>query len=218
MRFFKKPTLLFLLPLMLSAYQNLHADEQGWLNHSATFNISAEFSLKLYQETRCQEITFMDPYLKNWQGGLVYHLPKNFYVAALYKHENVEKTIFTLTENRFTLESGWKTNLKKDLDFDYRFRTEIRRYNHGLAENHLRFRFRVRLKTIVSLGSLTIIPFIATEPFADTVTNKINRNRFYLGAIFPLSEKAELIINYIRQDTKGAEAIHILNSGLDLKF
>ena len=207
-----------MLLLITWAGSNLHADEQGWLNHSASFKISPKFSLKLYQEIRCHEVTYMDPYLKNWMGGMAYHLPKNFYIAALYKRESVKKTQFSFAENRYTLETGWKTDLMQDLDFDCRFRIEIRRFNLKAVENHTRFRFRARLKTRLSLGSLVIKPFIATEPFADTLSNEIVRNRFYLGTILTFSEKVELIINYIRQDTKGTEVIHILNSGFDLKF
>ena len=96
----------------------------------------------------------MYPFLKNWQGGLAYHLNDKLYLAALYKRENEKKALYSFAENRYTLESGWKTNLKKDLDFDCRLRAEIRRFNLSSQENHLRFRLRARLKTRLALGNL----------------------------------------------------------------
>jgi hypothetical protein len=212
----KHLVLITLLVLLSSA---LFADDgQAWLNNSVTFKIDSHLSLKLTQEARYNEVMYMDSYLHNWQGGFVYKLPKNFYAAFLYKREHTEKSDFTLAENRFTLESGWKTKVDKDLDFDCRFRTEIRRYDENLSENHLRFRLRVRLKGKINIGSLQLKPFIATEPFADTINDSIFRNRFYLGTTFPVSKKVEFVVNYIRQDTKDKDTIHILNSGIDLKF
>lgn len=215
----KRYTPFVLITLMVLLSSTLFSDDgQAWLNNSITFKTISDLSLKLTQEARYHEVTYMDSYLQNWQGGLVYKLPKNFYVSVLYKRENTEKPSFNLAENRFTLESGWKTKIQKNLDFDCRFRTEIRRYDKELSQNHLRFRFRIRLKGKINIGELHLKPFIATEPFADTIKNSIFRNRFYLGTAIVLSGNADLIVNYIRQDTQDKKTIHILNSGIDLKF
>lgn len=216
-RFFKVRTVIASVWLTAAALPLL-ADGQGWINNSLTLKIDSRWSLKFTNEARHNEITFQDAFLRNWQGGVVVKLPKNFHAAALYKRETTDKPLFILSENRLTLETGWKTGLADNWDLDWRFRTEIRGYDNGLAENHLRFRFRVRMRTKISVGTLTIKPFIGTEPFADTLDDRINRNRFYLGASFPLGGHAELVINYIRQDTKGKEALGILNSGISLSF
>ncbi len=207
-----------LLALITLIHHPLQADDQGWINHSATFKTYSNLNLKFTKETRCHHITYTDAFLNNWQGGIVYNLTKKIYLAALYKRENTVKSTYTLAENRFTLETGWKTRLTDHLDFDWRLKTEVRRYEKGLAENHLRFRLRVRLRSSLQIGALQLKPFIATEPFADTLSDKIFRNRFYLGTLFPLSKNVELVINYIRQDTKNKETIHILNSGFNLKY
>jgi hypothetical protein len=196
----------------------LFPDTQAWLNNSLSLKINNRFNLKFTNETRYNQITFMDPYLKNWQGGVVYNLPKQFYVAFLYKRENSEQVDVVLSENRFTLEGGWNKKVSRAVDFNCRFRTEIRRYQYGLAENHLRFRFRLGFKMELKIGNLTMRPFIATEPFADTISDRIFRNRFYIGTAFPLGKKVEWIVNYIREDARKKETIHILNSGLNLKF
>lgn len=208
-----------LITMLALSSSTLFADDgQAWLNNSITFNTTPGLSLKLTQEARYHEVTYMDSYLNNWQGGLVYKLPKNFYASFLYKRENTKKPTFNLAENRFTLESGWKTKVDTDLDFDCRFRIEIRRYDKNLSKNHLRFRLRVRLKGRINFGELQLKPFIGTEPFADTIKNSIFRNRFYLGTAIVLSKNADLVVNYIRQDTQDKPTIHILNSGIDLKF
>lgn len=196
----------------------LHADEQGWINNGAGFTLSQNLSLKLSNEVRSRELTFINPYLKNWQGGFSLKLPANFSAALLYKRENTEKTDFLLAENRFTLEAGWKTKISPAWDLDLRFRTEVRRFEKDLAANHMRFRFRVRLKTKIKIGSLELAPFIATEPFGDTLVDRINRNRFYLGTYVILSRNVELVANYIRQDTKDKDVIHVFNTGIQLKF
>ncbi len=206
----------FMLFLILTPL--LHSDEQGWINNGAGFTLSPSLSLKLSNEVRNRELTFINPFLKNWQGGFSLKLPANFSAVLLYKRENTEKTDFLLAENRFTLEAGWKTKISPAWDLDLRFRTEIRRFEKDLAENHLRFRLRVRLKTKIKIGGLELAPFIATEPFGDTLVDGINRNRFYLGTYVVLSQNVELVANYIRQDTKDKDVIHVFNTGIQLKF
>jgi len=194
------------------------ADGQGWINNSLSISLDARFSLLLTQETRFHEPTYMDPYLKNWQCGLSYKLPKNFYLAAMYKREHVQKPELRIAEDRVTFESGWKTGLSEAVSFDCRFRTEIRSYDQEVEQNHLRFRMRIRLRMEMNIGKMRLRPFIATEPFGDSKADTINRNRFYLGTGIILNNNFELTINYIRQDTRGKETLHILNSGVQLKF
>jgi len=201
-----------LLPVRLSA------DDQAWLNNSLSFTISKNLNLKFANEARYNEITYMDPYLKNIRTGLAYKLQKSIYISLLYRRENTKKANYTLSENRYTLETGWEAKLGNNLNIDTRFRTEIRCYEKDLAKNHLRFRFRIRVKTTLKIGSFQLKPFIATEPFGDTIEDRINRNRFYLGTVFLLDEKVQFVINYIRQDTRNKETLHILNSGFNLNF
>jgi hypothetical protein len=206
----------FLLFFLLSP--SLFADGQGWINHSITFTLNPKVNLKLTKETRCHDVTYANPYLKNIQGGFVYKHSQSFYVAALFKRAHSEKASLILNEDRFTLETGWKTDLAKDLEFSLRFRTEIRRYDSELADDHLRFRFRIRLKSRFNIGSLRLKPFIATETFGKDKFYTIQGNRLYIGTTFPLTDHVEIVVNYIRYDIKNKETIHILNSGINLKF
>jgi len=209
--------------LLLS--QPAAATSQGWINNSLTFKITSHWSLKFTQELRALDITYADPYLHNLAAGIVYHLPKNFYLAALYKREHVaimgevldleDDVIFD--EDRITLQGGWKTGLAKNLSFDIRFKTEFRSFNLE-DSSHTRFRLRLRLKYDTHLGSLRFKPFVATETFGKTDVYTVQKNRFYLGSIFPLSQHVELVVNYIWLNARDIDDIHIINTGLDLKF
>lgn len=194
------------------------ADGQGWSNNSLTIGLTSKWNLKLTKEIRADEVTLTDPYLRNLQGGLTYKLPGNFTIAALYKRENVKKTGYNLGEDRYTIEGVWKTGLNTSWDMDLRLRAEIRHFDKGLAENHMRYRLRLRLRTNLMIGGLEIRPFIASEPFADSLQGRIFRHRLYLGSTVPLNKNAEIVINYIRQDTRKGTTLHILNTGVDLKF
>ncbi|MBN2246064.1 MAG: DUF2490 domain-containing protein [Candidatus Aminicenantes bacterium] len=214
----KTTSFVLLLMLFLTSGLIIKAEDQGWINNEIKFNVNEKWDLAFSNEGRFNEITYQNPYLKNWQAGVLYSLPKNFYLGLRYKRETSDEVLFVLSENRVTLETGWKKRLGERLNFDLRFRTEIRDFEKELSDDHLRFRFRVRLTTSLKIGNLHLKPFIATEPFGDTLSDEIFRNRFYLGTSFVLSEKVDLIINYIRQDTKDKETVHILNTGFDIEI
>ena len=191
---------------------------QSWLNNSATFTISSKFNLKLTQESRYLDIAYANPYLKNVQGGIVFKLPNNLYFATLYKREHVEIQDVIYNENRYTLEGGWKTKMAEKLDFDIRFRAEIREYDEESPEDHLRFRLRFRLKSRLNIVKLQLKPFIALETFGKTKIFTVQRSRFYIGTNIPLSDNVELALSYLWLATRGGASIHILVSGIELKF
>ena len=213
-----KKTLFVLLFWLVLSRMPANAENQSWLNNSLRISLKPKLILIFTNECRNQEFTFMNHYLANVQGGLKYGLSENTYISFLYKRENTKKPDFLLNENRYTLETGWKTKLGPNINFDLRFRTEGRAYEHERADNHIRLRLRLRLTTQVKLGNFTIKPFIATEPFGDTLTKTIYKNRLFFGAAFPLGQHSTFVLNYLRQDTKHKESLHILNAGFQLKF
>lgn len=196
----------------------VYSENQSWLTNSLRITLEPKLKLIFTHEFRNKELTFMSPYLANIQGGLEYSLSERTYIALLYKRENTNKTDSILNENRYTLEAGWKRELGPKVNFDLRFRTEGRVYEDGRAHNHFRLRLRLRFAAQVEFKNFTIKPFIAIEPFGDTLTNTINKNRLYIGASFPLGQHSTFILNYIRQDTKNRKPIHILNAGFHLKL
>jgi len=226
----KRSTPRFSLILLLATFSLLlcgsaAATSQGWLNNSITFSITPKWSLKFTQEIRALDVTYADPYMHNLAAGIVYNLPKSFYVAALYKREHVDimgelldlEDDVVLDEDRFTLEGGWKAALAKGLNFDVRLKTEFRYFNLENSD-HTRFRLRLRLKYDTHIGSLKLKPFVATETFGKTQVYTAQKNRFYLGSIFPLGQHVELIVNYIWLNVRDLEDVHIINTGFDLKF
>lgn len=207
-----------LLPLLLLLPLSLVADEQGWFNNSLSVKLNQELSLKFTQETRNHELTMADAYLHNWSGGLSWAVNSKIYIAAGYLRETTKKSAFNLHENRYMLEGGWKTSLAKNLNFDVRVRSEIRIFEDDLAQDHLRLRLRLRLVHKMTVASLTVKPFLAVEPFANMKEGEISLNRVYAGVTIPLSKPLTMNINYIRQDAKDKDPIHVLNCGFDLSF
>jgi len=207
-----------ILVIFVAGSTGLSGDAQGWLNNSLSFRINERLSIKFVHEIRCQELTFSDSYLQNIQGGIYYSLTKHFYAGVSYRRQEEHKARFLLHENRFTLETGWKAQLSKITVFDLRLLTEIRTYEDGLAVDNLTFRLRARVKTSLAIGQLKVQPFIALEPFADTITDKVYRCRFYAGFVFPMGKNAGFVINFIQQGTENKETLYILNSGIELKF
>jgi hypothetical protein len=207
------------LALFLAFRSSSRCDtSQAWLKNSFTFTLTSKWSLKLSHETRNLDISYANPYLKNVAGGLVYHLPKNFYFSTVYKREHVELQDIIYNENRIILESGWKTKLSRKLDFDVYFRTEIREFEEEFLEDHVRFRIRLMLKTMLNIGKLQLKPFIANETFGKTKIYTVQKNRFYIGTKIPLGEHVEFGLSYIWLAARDLESVHILYSGFELKF
>jgi hypothetical protein len=185
-----------------------------------TFSISPKWNFKLTQETRCLDISYADPFMYNWQGGIIYKLPKNISVGFFHKreHTDIEDLDLIADENRFTLQAGWKIGVVKGLDFDVRLKTEIREFEQKTVDDHLRFRFRFRLLYNTHIGNFRLKPFIATETYGKTKVYTIQRNRLYIGSYIPVSSKVEFKISYLWLYTTGKESIHILDSGVEFKF
>jgi len=217
-KFIFKICLVFFLFLFSTKTYGICDSSQAWLTNSGTFSLSSRLDLKIVQHGRFLDITYSDPYLKNIQGGIVFKFPKNFYFATMYRRDHVDTQDTIYNENRFTLEGGWKTGITEKLDFDIRFRTEIREFEEALPEDHLRFRLQLRLKTTLSIGKLKLKPYIANETFGKTKIYTVQNNRFYAGTMIPLSEHVEFGLSYIWLSTRNAESIHILHSGFELKF
>lgn len=213
----KKGISQILISILLSAFY-IYADDQSWLNNSLKLSLNPKVSLIFTQESRNNELTFISPYLSNVQGGISYSIFSKAHVSLLYKLQVSKKTGSLLHESRYTCEVGWKTEFSQISIFDILLRSEVRIFNGGHVEDHLRLRLRMRFTYKAAWGNFSFHPFIATEPFGDTLQNKIHQNRFYAGIVFPLSKKAYFLINYIRQDTRQKETLHILNSGFRLKF
>lgn len=197
---------------------NLDADGQAWCNKAISITLSPRITVSLSHEIRTHQVTCLNPYLKNWQGYLSFKVTKNIYIALAYKREDSKKENTTLSENRYTIESGLKIPIYKKLGLDLRLRNEIRHYDQNIIEENLRLRLRLRIKYKVKIYKANIEPFLAIEPFADTRVRQFNRYRFYLGSFFHLGKNLVCSLTYIRQGTRHQEALDILFTGLEIKF
>ncbi len=216
MKSLKKMCLIaLLLPVTL---QTVLADEQGWLNNSLSLTISPKLSFKFTQEIRHNELTLSDAYLSNWSGGLSYALGSHFTVGFAYLRETTHRSSADLQENRYSLETGWKTSLAKGWNLDARLRGEIRIYENDLSDDHLRLRLRLRLVHSMVIGKLSVKPFLAIEPFYNAKKSEFSSNRIYAGLTVPLNKQFDWAVNYIYQGNKGKDPYHIFNTGFDLKF
>ena len=73
----RKSTALLFLFFFIMLSGHFFADDQGWINNSLTIKIDPKFSVKMTNETRHYDLTFKDPFMKNFQAGLIYNLPGN---------------------------------------------------------------------------------------------------------------------------------------------
>ncbi len=205
---------------ILFTVMNLSAKEQGWLNNSLSLKIIENLKLKASQESRFPKVTYFgNRVLNNIVIGLGFKLPLNFNAGLSYKLENEIKSSTISDENRYIFDTGWKWKIAGELSMDNRLRIESRNYRESEFKDHWRYRFRLRFKFKIEINEdLAFIPFIGSEPFADSISREVYRNRFYLGTEVSVSKNVKFIANYMRQDTKGKDPVDALNSGIDLSF
>ena len=206
-----------LAPLLLSVAATA-SDTQSWLDNSLTLGISDDWSLKVTQELRSNDLDYGDRFLRNWSLGVARNLPRNTYLGASYKREWEEKAGFTRKENRLTLEGGWKKSLAGGAGFDARLRSEFRRFESDRGTDNTRYRIRVRLRRKIEMGRRQLTPFVWSELFSNPDALEFERVRSALGASVRLDEKTAVQIGYVRQDTRDASSIQALKIGFDLSF
>ncbi|MGD9898113.1 MAG: DUF2490 domain-containing protein [Calditrichaceae bacterium] len=198
------------------------ASDQGWNTKSLSLKANDKLTLALSQESRYQELTYLgSSFLSNVQAGFIYKLPHNLYFGLAYKREHQEKSTFTSYDNRIIVDSGRKTNLVGNLNLDTRLRFEFRNYEQPQVEDHMMYRLMFKFSYKLKFGNLNLTPFIATEPFGDTKEDTqqfINRHRLYAGTGISLMEHVGFVVNYIRQDLKDNETLHVLSTGIKLSF
>lgn len=203
--------------LILAVYP-LHGDSQGWITNSLSYKFGSRLTIVLSNEMRFETPGFSDRYLYYLRGMIAYRMGGGFYAAAGYHLEKTETLQFTLEENRFVVDVGWNKRFAGKFHLGVRLRAENRSYDADLAEEHFRFRLKVKLSTHMNLGVLKIRPFIAVEPFGDTEDKEINRYRVYAGAVFPVIRNVGIVLGYIRQTTKNRETLNVFNTGLKISL
>lgn len=212
----RKALLLTFLFLSMFAY----ADDQNWTENSITVKRPNGISFRLASEIKYRSWDWNDGvFLKNWVFGVGKKLGNGFSISLNYKQELTRKSNGNdILERRPNLDVSWKKGLSDRSAFDFRLRTEVRKYDDGLKPDHYRFRFKFRLKGKYSVLGHPVEPYLAIEPFYDTISDSFNKYRFYTGMMVPIFRNTKLRLGYILEDARNGSPHHILSTGLALSF
>jgi hypothetical protein len=88
-------------------------------------------------------------------------------------------------------------------------------------EDVWRYRNKFTLKLPFELTELKLKPYIADEIFITLTDDEIDRNRAYLGVIWPLCKGLDADIYYMWQTSKSIEEwkdIYVIGTGLKFRF
>ncbi|MCK5880196.1 MAG: DUF2490 domain-containing protein, partial [Holophagae bacterium] len=123
-----------------------------------------------------------------------------------------------ILERRPNLDILWKKGLSDRSAFDFRLRTEVRKYDDGLKTDHYRFRFRFRLTGKHSVLGHPVEPYLAIEPFYDTISDSFSKYRFSTGMMVPIIRHTKIRLGYLLEDARNGSPHHVFTTGLSLSF
>ena len=198
------------------ALRSAASDGQSWFEDALTINVGSTWQLKATHELRFGKTSYDETLLQNVSVGLVRKLPWDFSIGILYKREKERTPQGSRLEDRYIADVSWATDVARRASFDTRFLTEVRTFRRGAANDVVRFRLRMRVRTRAPVGVLRMRPFVWTELF--TGQDQPLRNRFSAGVVFHVTPHVGVVLSYIRQDTRGREALNIASTGIQLTF
>jgi hypothetical protein len=140
-------------------------------------------------------------------------------VGAAFRviYEKDSKDVWT-RENRPHFDVTLKGKLF-DCSVSSRSRFEFRDLKD--KEDVWRYRNKFTLKLPFELTELKLKPYIADEIFITLTDDEIDRNRAYLGVIWPLCKGLDADIYYMWQTSKSIEEwkdIYVIGTGLKFRF
>lgn len=196
------------------------AGDQNWTENSITLKRPDGYSFHLVSEVKYRSWDWNDGvFKKNWVFGIGKKLDHGFSISLNYKQELTRKNDGNdIVERRPFVDLGWKTGITANSAFDFRLRSEANQYIAKNKKDHYSFRFRFRLTGKTKLLGIHLEPYIAIEPFYDTVSDSFRKYRFYTGTMIPVYTHIKLQIGYIRQDAQGKRPDNVFNTGLSFTF
>ncbi len=201
---------------ILSSFRSAAANDQNWTSNTFKWRINKTLQFWFTQEIRSNNMTSFDDIFAKYLEVTVRHAANStFYWAVRYRHQWNEKKGVSIGEDRWVVEGGAKTTAFRRLTLDVRLRFDGKNFDHSAAEDYIWYRMRFRSTVHLQMGNFRISPFLATEPFGNTLPATktfINQNRLYAGATFPMGNHFVLAVDYIRQDIRGREPDHILRT------
>ncbi len=198
------------------ALRSAASDGQAWFEDALTINVGNTWQLKGTHELRFDKTSYDETLLQNFSVGLLRKLPWDTSLGVFYKREKERTSQGSRLEDRYFADVSWATDVARRASFDTRLRTELRTFRRGAANDVIRFRLRMRIRTRAPMGVLRVRPFAWTELF--TGHDQPLRNRFSAGTVFQINPHVGIVLSYIRQDTRGREALNIVNTGIELAF
>ena len=198
------------------ALRSTASDSQSWFEDALTINAGKKWQLQATHELRFGKTNYDETLLQNVSVGLVRKLPWDSSIGIFYKREKERTPQGSRLEDRYFADISWATDVARRASFDTRLRTELRTFRRGAANDVVRFRLRMRIRARAPVGVLRVRPFVWTELF--TGQDQPLRNRFSAGTVFQVTPHIGVVLSYIRQDTRGREALNIASTGIELTF
>jgi len=204
----KLKTLAWLMLLLGNPGSNIKAQNAtneigSWNIINVKMNINKQWSF--FVEPQLRSLSFYNQYhYYEIKGGITYNLHSNFSITTgtgsynTYSEGGNFKLPYQQKEIRTWLQLIMKQQVAR-VKFEHRYRAEQRFTNNGF-----RNRFRYRLNTVVPLNNKKLIP----KTFYTSVWNEIfftdkapyfERNRFFVGGGYELSEAVAIQTGYVHQ-------------------
>lgn len=196
------------------------AEDQNWTENSLTFKLTNNQSIRFVNEVKYRSWDWADGvFVKNWVVGYDRKVANGFSIGTHYKQELTRKSNGPdVIERRIGLDAGWQTKFENGMRFDIRTRLEIRHFDEDRSDDHLRFRFRFRLRDNWQFARLKLEPYVSLEPFYDTQSDSFSRYRFSVGTMVPLGTHVKLRVAYLLQDKRAKQGEHVFNTGISVVF
>ncbi len=183
--------------------QNATSQIGSWNILHVKVNVNNQWDV--FVEPQLRSLSFYNQYhYYELKGGLTYNLTSNFSFTTgvgaynTYSEGGNFKLPFQQKETRTWVQMVMKQQVAR-LKFEHRYRAEQRFTNNGF-----RNRFRYRLNTVVPLNNKKTIPktFYASawnELFFTDKAPYFERNRFFVGGGYEVSETVALQSGYLHQ-------------------
>jgi hypothetical protein len=157
-------------------------------------------------------------YYHHYDLGYSYDMNKHFTLGINYRQVYEKKNGDFKIENRPHLNATLKTEIL-GFQCDDRSRLEYRHFTY--QEDSWRYRNKLTLKFPWKFTAFKIQPYIADEIFLDLNGIDLNRNRFYAGIGFSLTENVKGEVFYLLQSSRNPSSwtdANVLGTKLKLLF
>ncbi len=192
-------------------------DFQYWNEFTLKARVREDWWVSIKSETWLREDA-SDLYLANVSAGPVWAPSRYWETGFFYRYEFTENAAGDdIQENRYypelTLKLPWKRFV-----LSTRGRME---YRDRSTKDSWRYRHQFKLAAAFHPFKHKVTPFVSDEIFADTISDRVNQNRFLAGFSTPVFCHTEIRLFYLlKSDKQGADwsEAQVVGTGLDFVF